>query len=99
MLVQHLVAPVPEDSGLANAEVQPLIIGEMPLELILITHSTFTSLTNDNVLYPSEYQVDPIPPHISMTPPSTDTSISRDKGGKSGVGVSMVLWILHRETH
>src|SRR2546422_7701676 len=39
MVLPHLASSVPEDSGLANAEVPTLIIGEMPLEFILIAHS------------------------------------------------------------
>src|SRR5258707_3858506 len=39
VVLLHLASSVPEDSGLANVEMPPLIVGEMPLEFILIAHS------------------------------------------------------------
>jgi len=40
MVPQHVASSVPKYSGLANAEAEALIIGEMPLEFILIAHSS-----------------------------------------------------------
>src|ERR1700730_800186 len=38
MIPQHIASSVPKYSGLANAEAQPFIVGEMPLECILVAH-------------------------------------------------------------
>ena len=39
MLVLHIAAPVPKHTGRANAEVSPLKLGEMFLQIVLITQS------------------------------------------------------------
>jgi hypothetical protein len=40
VIPQHIASAVPKYSGLANTEALPFVIGEVPLEIILIAHSS-----------------------------------------------------------
>jgi hypothetical protein len=46
MMPPHIAPSEPKYSRLAYAEVQPLIIGEMPFEFILIAHPFIFSTEN-----------------------------------------------------